>query len=159
MFTCLVSLAFASSPAIEGGPPHGPPPGPPPIGAMVMHRVDALDLPEGTRSAVAALADAARTELDADHAAVEQAHEALAAALTVDAPDRGEVLAAARTLEAAEARLRERELLLVVAIAQAVGPDTWAEVADELPAGPPSGPDGRGDRTPPPACGADPGGR
>lgn len=139
MLTVLSSLVISAALATPpDAPPRGGPPGPPPIGVLVMHLVEEIDLPDGERQAVRDLGDQARAELEAAHEAVIAAHGALADALTMDAPQRSEVLAAARTLEAAEARLRERELLLVVDVAEILGPEAWAQVADQLP--PPGGP-------------------
>ena len=145
-------LVLALSSALAAAPPSGPPPGeghhggPPPMSEMVLHAVDDLDLDATVQASVDKLAAAARAELDADRTRCRTAHDALDAALGADSPNRATVLAAVRTFDAADAALQERDLLLVVDIAAAIGPDAWAEVRDQLPppGGPPSG--GRGGR-------------
>lgn len=150
----LVSFALAAPPdgaSRQGGDPRGSPHGgPPSMAGMVMHTVDDLDLDDATRQAVQDLADAGRDTLDADHDAVRAAHDALRATLDTDTPSRAKVLAASAALDKAEARMRADELSLMVDLATALGPDTWAAVRAELPDGPPhgegreGGPGGRG---------------
>lgn len=141
--TCLLlalSSALAASP--PSGPPQGHHGGPPPMSEMVLHAVDELDLDAAVQANVEKIAAAARAELDADRSRCRTAHDALDAALDADAPNRAAVLAAVRAFDAADAALQERDLLLVVDIAAAIGPDAWAEVRDQLP--PPGGPPGGG---------------
>jgi Spy/CpxP family protein refolding chaperone len=123
-----LAAAQPQPPSGEGGR-RGPPPPPPPLELLLVEQADELGLTDGQVAQIEALAEAARSELDALHGAVADAFRAGTLA---------EFLAA-------DEALHERRLALRAAVLGVLTEDQWRVLQQVLPP-PPPGPPG------PPPC-------
>lgn len=122
----LLGACWGSEPGIElpdrGGHLSGPV-SPPPLHDVVREHASALGIRPHQAEAIQRLADEARSMLDGHHRDIDQAREGLRALLRGDRPDRAAVRKAIRALGAAETRLREGEIGVMLDILTLLDPE------------------------------------